>query len=121
MVAVLPEMKHSHPASWNPPDSYAFAESVVRDGRPWLRQESLRVDNDRALVEFSTAKALDGAVLISTGESGFTGARKWIETAATVEQRGTHARITAPLPPGTRAWMINVRAGSFTGSSDFVE
>jgi dienelactone hydrolase len=121
MVAVLPDMKHSHPASWNPPDSYAFAEALVRDGRPWLRQESLRIENSRAAVEFSTARRLDAAVLISTVESGFTGARKWIETPAIVEQNGERARITVPLPPGTRAWMINVSAGNLTAGSDFIE
>jgi dienelactone hydrolase len=121
MVAVLPDMKHSHPAGWNPPDSYAFAESVVSDGRPWLRQESAAATNGRAVVEFSSAKTIDAAVLISTTESGFTGSRKWNESAASVEQKGTRARVTAPLPAGTRAWMINLRAGGLTGSSDFVE
>ena len=120
-VAVLPDMKHGHPAGWNPPDSYAFAESVLREGRPWLRQESLGVDRGRAVVEFSCSRIIDGAVLISTVESGYTGSRKWVETSATVEQRGAHTRIKAVLPPGTRAWMINVRSGNLTASSDFVE
>lgn len=121
MVAVLRDMKHGHPAAWNPPDSYAFAESVVRDGTPWLRQEALRVAQNRAVVEFSSSKAVDRAVLFSTSDSGFTGQRKWIETAATVEQHGTLVRATASLPSGTHAWFLNVFAGDLTGSSDFVE
>jgi dienelactone hydrolase len=121
LVAVLPDMKHGHPAGWNPPDSYAFAESVVRGGRPWLRQESLRIENGRAVVEFSAARTLDSAVLISTADSGFTGSRKWIETAAALEQHGAHARVTAALPEGTHAWLINVRAGNLTATSDFVQ
>jgi hypothetical protein len=94
---------------------------MVRDGRPWLRQESAAVEKGRAVVEFSSAKTIDAAVLISTTESGFTGSRKWVESAATVEVRGKRTRVTAPLPDGTRAWMINVRAGNLTASSDFVE
>jgi len=121
MVAVLPDMKHSHPASWNPPDSYAFAESVVRDRRPWLRQESVRTDGGRALAEFLSEKPIDGAVLISTAESGFTGSRKWIETPAALERRGKRTIVTAPLPAGTRAWMINIHSGNLTASSDFIE
>jgi hypothetical protein len=121
MVAVLPDMKHSHPASWNPPDSYDFAESVVRDGQPWLRQKSLRVEKGKAIVEFSTAKPIDAAVLISSGDSGFTGQRKWSDTAASLEQHGNSVTITAPVPAGTRAWLMNIRAGSLTASSDFVQ
>ncbi len=121
MVAVLPDMKHSHPAGWNPPDSYAFAEAMVRDGRPWLRQESAAADKSRAVVEFTSAKPIDAAVLLSTVESGFTGSRKWVESPATVERRGKRTRVTASLPKGTRAWMVNVRAGNLNGSSDFIE
>jgi dienelactone hydrolase len=121
MVAVLKDMKHSHPAGWNPPDSYAFAVAVVREGRPWLRQESQRRADGKAMVEFSSAKPIDGGVLFSTAGSGFTGRRKWIETAATVGQYGTRVRVVAELPADTRAWFMNVRAGGLTASSDFVE
>ena len=121
MVAVLKDMKHSHPAGWNQPDSYAFAEAVVREGRPWLRQESQRRADGHAIVEFSSAKPIDGGVLFSTADSGFTGRRKWIETAATVEQHGARVRVVAPMPADTRAWFMNVRAGGLTASSDFVE
>lgn len=40
MVFLIPGMKHGHRARWNPPDIYAFAESVVRSGKPWLAQTS---------------------------------------------------------------------------------
>jgi dienelactone hydrolase len=120
MVAVLPDMKHSHPASWNPPDSYAFAEAVVHDGRPWLRQEKLTVQQGHVVAEFNTTRRVDGAVLISTADSGFTGARKWVETPAKVGQSGTRVRITPTLPAGTTAWMINIHAGNLTASSDFM-
>ena len=94
-------MKHSHPAGWTPPDSYAFAESIVREGGPWLRQETQRLERGQAIVEFSSTKAIEGAVLFSTSESGFTGQRNWIETPATVAQRGGRVRIAAPLPGGS--------------------
>lgn len=137
MVALLPGMGHSHPAGWNPPDSYAFAESVVRKGKPWLRQVSCREKNGAVRVEFVSTKPIDRAVLISTTDSGFTGARKWIESPAVLlksentkrdvlrDSRRPEARatilVTATLPPHTRAWFINVRSGELTGSSDFNE
>ncbi|HEX3871193.1 MAG TPA: acetylxylan esterase, partial [Pirellulales bacterium] len=52
MVAVLPEMGHSHPAGWDPEDSYAFAKSVVATGKPWLREISQRRDGIHVGVDF---------------------------------------------------------------------
>jgi len=34
MVTLIPGMGHSHQAGWRPPDSYAFAKSVVETGKP---------------------------------------------------------------------------------------
>jgi hypothetical protein len=119
MVALLPGMRHSHPAGWNPPDSYAFAESIVRVGKPWLRQVSCRKQNDTVRVEFVSAKPIDRAVLVSTTDTGFTGNRNWSETPALLETRKSPVLVTATLPPHTRAWFVNVRSGELTGSSDF--
>jgi len=119
MVVLLPGMRHSHPAGWNPPDSYVFAESIVRNGKPWLRQTSCREKNGAVRVEFVSTKPVDRAVLISTTDTGFTGGRKWIETSATLLTRGGRVLVTATLPPHTRAWFVNVRSGGLTGSSDF--
>ncbi|MBI5694108.1 MAG: dipeptidyl aminopeptidase, partial [Verrucomicrobia bacterium] len=121
MVALIPEMKHSHPAGWNPPDSYAFAESIVRTGRPWLRVAAQRASGGEARVEFVSTDPLDSAALLSSADPGITGARKWMATSATLERRADRWVATAPLPPGTRAWFINVRRGSLTASSDFHE
>ncbi len=118
MVALLPGMRHSHPAGWNPPDSYAFAESVVRDGKPWLCEMSRKKQNDRVCVEFKSAKPVDRAVLISTTDAGFTGSRKWVETEATFELQKGRVLVSAKLPLHTRAWFVNVRSGILTGSSD---
>jgi len=119
MVALIPGMHHSHPAGWNPPDSYAFAESVVRDGKPWLRQVSCREKNGEVRVKFNSTKPIDRARLISTTDAGFTGNRKWIEATATLETRNRRVLVTGILPPHTRAWFINVGSGGLTGSSDF--
>lgn len=121
MVALLPGMRHSHPAGWNPPDSYAFAESIVRTGKPWLRQLSCREKGGAVQVEFVSSKPLDRAVLISTADTGFTGGRKWTETRATLAIKKRRIAVLATLPPETTAWFVNVHSGELTGSSDFNE
>jgi hypothetical protein len=101
------------------PDSYAFADSVVRDGKPWCLQSKLKQANGKAECEFLSAKPLDVGVLITTTDSGFTGSRKWIETPATLTKQGEAWLVTGPLPNGTTAWFANVRSGNLTASSDY--
>lgn len=121
LVALLPGMKHSHPAGWTPPDGYAFAESVVREGRPWCAQTGGGSKDGAVEVRFASTKPLERAILISTVETGFTGGRTWTETPAVLEKGDRDWRVSAPLPAGTTAWFVNVRSGPLTASSDFME
>lgn len=121
LLTLIPKMGHSHQAAWNSPDSYAFAESIVRDGAPWCRQTGVEVKDGSVQVMFTSTKPLDRAVLIATSDSGFTGNRKWIESSATIEERGGEWLVTAPLPAGTTAWFVNARSGGLTASSDYQE
>jgi dienelactone hydrolase len=119
MVSLIPGMRHSHPAGWNPPDGYAFAESVVRDGRPWCVQSALSREGARVTVVFAATRPLESATLVATNERGFTGNRAWTETPATLSRDGDRWRIEATLPEGATAWFVNARAGNLTASSDF--
>ncbi|MEI8205381.1 MAG: autotransporter-associated beta strand repeat-containing protein [Kiritimatiellales bacterium] len=121
MVSLIPGMGHSHPAGWNPPDSYAFAESIVRDGQLWCRQISAQISQGVVRVEFSSTNTLDRPVLISTTNTGFTGSRTWVESPAAIEQNGSVWHVTATNPAGTTAWFVNVRNGNLTASSDYQE
>ena len=121
MVALIPGMKHSHPAGWNPPDSYAFAESVVREGGPWLRQTGLTSSGGRVRMTFVSRKAVERAVLVSTQGTGFTGTREWTQAPVRLDRRGDVYVVQADLPAATTAWFINLRAGPLTASSDFQE
>ncbi|WP_146393860.1 acetylxylan esterase [Allorhodopirellula solitaria] len=121
MVAQLPGMRHSSAAAWNPPDSYAFAKGVVRDGKPWIRQQDLRRESQTLEAVFASSKPLDRAVLISTTDTGFTGSRNWLESPAELEQRDGQWRVTATLPQDTTACFVNVKAGELTASSDYIE
>lgn len=121
MVSLLPGMKHSSSASWNPPDSYAFAESIIRDGEPWSRQLDSQFDDGSLVVTFATSKPLNRAVLISTTDSGFTGNRKWVESKAKLDRSDESWVVTANLPQETTACFVNAKAGDLTVSSEYVE
>lgn len=121
MVSLISKMGHSHPAGWNPPDSYAFARSVTETGKPWATSLSAGAKDGQAVATFTSAKPVDGAVLVSTKDTGFTGKRQWVETPAVAINSGGAIVVSAPLPAGTTAWYINLRAGSLTVSSDFQE
>jgi len=121
MVSLITKMGHSHPAGWNPPDSYAFAKSIVETGKPWGRSTSAVTEQGRAIATFASTKPLDRAVLVSTTDKGFTGTRKWVETPAAAASGGGGTTASAPLPPGTTAWYINAYADKLTLTSDYQE
>ncbi len=121
MVSLITKMGHSHPAGWNPPDSYAFAKSVVETGRPWGSSPSAETESDTAIAVFHSTKPITRAVLVSTTDKGFTGTRKWVETPAMAASGGGGTTTSAPLPPGTTAWYVNAYAGDLTLSSDYQE
>ena len=121
MVSLITKMGHSHPAGWNPPDSYAFAQSVVETGKPWGSSTSSKTENGHAIATFASTKPINRAVLISTTDQGFTGTRKWVETPAMAASGGGGTTASAPLPPGTTAWYINAYSGKLTLTSDYQE
>ncbi len=121
MVSLISKMGHSHQSGWNPPDSYAFAKSVVETGKPWGSSTSAVTDNGRAIATFASTKPLDRALLISTIDHGFTGKRQWVETPASLANRGGGTIVSATLPPGTTAWYVNAYADKLTLTSDYQE
>ena len=119
MVSLVPGMGHGH--DFRPPQGYAFAESIVRDRRPWCVQTAATTAHDTVRVEFASTKLLDRATVITTADGGFTGSRTWTESAAAMERRGDGWIITGPLPAGTTAWFVNVHAGDLVASCDYQE
>lgn len=119
MVALIPGMQHGHEAGWDPADSYAFADGVVREGKAWCVQIAAATGKGVARVEFTSTKILDRAVLVSTRDSGVTGSRKWIESPASLEKSDGIWHAKAAVPASTTAWFMNVRCGELTASSDF--
>jgi cephalosporin-C deacetylase-like acetyl esterase len=121
MVSLVSKMGHSHPAGWNPPDSYAFAKSVVETGKPWGKSTAAAAKDGYAIAVFHSTKAITKAVLVSTTDKSFTGTRKWVETPAAAASGGGGTTASAALPAGTTAWYINAYADKLTLTSDYQE
>ena len=126
MVCLLPGMKHSARAAWTPPDSYAFAKSIVATGQPWCRQTSGDLGEGSITVTFTSDKPLSDATLISTTGDGFPGSRKWVTSPATLEMQKQNGeanqyKATAKLPAGTTGCFINAKSEKLTVSSEYFE
>ncbi|MFN7933769.1 MAG: acetylxylan esterase [Bryobacteraceae bacterium] len=120
MVSVIPDMKHSHVAGWNPPDSYAFAEGIVRDGKPWLRQLRERRTGAGVTVEFVSSKPVEKVELIYTPDTGLTTNRDWKVGAAEVQAKGSRVEVRGTIPAGTTAAYFLLHSGDLHGSSELM-
>ena len=121
VFSIVPNMKHGHGPAWNRPESYAFAKSVVQDGKPWCVPESTKIDGGTLTAVFHSTKPLNAAKLTSTTGTGDTSKRQWIETAAVLKQENGKWIVTAPVPAGTTACFMNVSSGKLMGTSDYLQ
>ena len=119
MVSMITGIKHSHGAGWNPPESYAFADSIVSSGKPWCLQRGVLVDGLSGRLSFDARRPVSKASLICTADSGFTGTRKWQEIPAKFIQGKGRVVVNVALPLGTTAWYVNVSSDGLTASSDY--
>ncbi|NNM30761.1 MAG: prolyl oligopeptidase family serine peptidase, partial [Akkermansiaceae bacterium] len=120
MMSAVPNLLHGH--IFNRPEPFAFADSIVNTGSPWLTQRSLELENGIAEVVFESTRTLDSAVLTYTTGNGHVGDLTWPEIAATLVQNpdGSYT-ASAALPANATAWYINVLSGGEYASSDYQE
>jgi dienelactone hydrolase len=121
MVSLVPKMGHGHGPGWARPESYAFADSVLRSGGPWCVQLKQSVQGQALEVVFRSSKPLHHAVLVSTVDLGVSSERTWLETPAQLAKTAAGWTVTATLPVGTTAWFVNVKSGALVASSDYRE
>jgi len=112
LVSVPFDMKHGHPPGWNPPDSYAFAKSVVETGRPWAREVSQKFRDGTARVAFETTRAVRNGILISKR------AADWEQSPAKLETVSGRTTASASIAAGTTAYYFNLDADGLTLSSE---
>jgi dienelactone hydrolase len=118
-LCLIPGMGHGNLT--DRPEWFAFADSVLKEGRPWILQTSSKLDNGKLHASFDSMKPLETAVLVSTTDSGITGSRKWIQSPATLTKSGDRWLADATLPAGSTACFLNVKSGPLTATSDYHE
>ncbi len=121
MISLVPKMRHGHAPPWNRPESYAFAESVVKTGKPWCKQINSQISQATYKATFASEKLFDQAELVSTTDQGVTGDRTWIVSPAKLQQKDKQWIASAKLPPNTTACFINLTSGKLVVSSEFHE
>jgi dienelactone hydrolase len=107
-LCVRLRMPHGHGgAGENPKEILAFADSIVRQGRP-LPEIGKRGGGDGKvwLVVDEKTPVVSAELLYTTDGEGPWQKREWKSAPATVVKPTT--RVEADLPPGTRAYFINV-------------
>ncbi len=118
-LCLIPGMGHGNltdRAEW-----FAFADSVLKEGKPWIQEKSSRLESAKAKATFESSKQLESAVLVSTTGTGHTGSRTWVETPATLTQENGLWVAEANVPQGTTACFLNLKTGPLTASSDYFE
>jgi dienelactone hydrolase len=121
MVSLIPGMAHSQKAAMKPEDSYAFAQSIVENGKPWAQKTDLNVNKNKVTVTFKSDKPLDAATLIYSTDTGVSGSKKWQEMPAKLLKENKSWVVTTTLPTDTKAWFVNIKSGVLTLSSDYME
>lgn len=112
LVSIPFDMKHGHPAAWNPPDSYAFAQAVVETGRPWAREVSQESHDATARVAFETTRQVSAATLVFKRDAD------WEKLPAQLATASGRTTASASIPAGTTAYYFNLDAAGLTLSSE---
>ena len=118
-LCLIPGMGHGNLS--DRPEWFAFADSVLKEGKPWIQEKSSKLESGKAQATFVSSKPLESAVLVSTTGTGHTGARTWLETPATLKSDGDKWNAEADVPADTTACFLNVKTGPLTASSDYFE
>lgn len=118
-LCLVPGMGHGNLAER--PEWFAFTNSVLKDGKPWIREISSKRDGLKIQAVFETTTPLESAVLVSTKDAGHTGTRTWVESPASLIKSGESWVAEAFTPEGSTACFLNVKAGLLTATSDYFE
>lgn len=121
LMSLVPGMGHGHGSAWNRPESYAFADSVIRTGKPWCRQTERGLDGSTFRVSFESSRDFDYATLVWTADTGHTGDRSWTQTPASLSLEKGLWTAGAALPAEATGWFINLQSGDLVATSGYEE
>ncbi|MCM2373946.1 alpha/beta hydrolase family protein [Aporhodopirellula aestuarii] len=98
------EMSHGHGSGWRPEEIYAFANSVVNEGKPLVQFDKPTIKNDQATVTYTASTKITNAELLYTAD--WTSAwpkRKWRKAPATISE----ATLIADVPEDAVAFFFS--------------
>jgi len=99
-------MRHGHQPGWAPEEIYAFADSLVRGGRPLVRITGQGSQGNRAWVGFDPRTPPVRAELNLTTDTSHWSQRRWITQPARIDPAA--AKASAVVPAGATAWYFNL-------------
>lgn len=97
-------MPHGHPPGWKPEEIYAFADSIVKDGKPLPKVGMPKIDNGAITAEVETAVPIASASLCFTADTGVWEERLWEQAGATV----ANGKVQAVVPEKATVCFLTV-------------
>ena len=101
-LAIRVRMKHSHPDGAVPEEIAVFADSILKKAAPLTRITK----TSATAVSFKSKRAVVKAEINYTKDDGRWPDRKWESAPAQLNVKANKA--TAQVPPGVKAWYINL-------------
>jgi len=98
-------MRHSHPAGWEPQEIGLFIDSFCRDEKPLASPGELTVDDDKIIMTYTSAVPLKSAALHYTTDTGPRSKRVWQSLPAEIEDN--FVKVAKP-PAEANTWFIAV-------------
>jgi dienelactone hydrolase len=100
-------MPHGHgPAGENPEEIRAFADSMLKGGKPLATITRSGIDGNQAWAEYRADVPIVKAELLFTRDTGTWKERKWEAAPAEVDPK--NLKVTAPVPSTTTVYFLNL-------------
>jgi dienelactone hydrolase len=106
-LCIRVRMPHGHNGPAEKADEIlAFADSIVRNGKPLADVKEQTRDGDRVTVRYSGEGSVSEAELLYTKDAGAWTQRRWERGEARIDRASNAA--TAKLPAGTMVYFLNL-------------
>lgn len=117
-VSIKPGINHGHKAGWAQPESYFFAQQMVRQGKVWAKSLSVnKLSSGKAQAQFlinldAKDYQVTKATIHYTKDKGHTGKAKWVQADADLVALetgpGRYIATSEVLPTDVRHWFVNL-------------
>ena len=108
-LSVRPGLGHSHVSGWQPEEIYAYADSLVNNGAPFLRITAHGREGSEVWAEYDPSGPPTSAELRYTMDVKDWVECEWLAAPATIDA-DAH-RVRATIPDGWHAYFINLIDG----------